>query len=100
MKKVISVLLLVTTTSFCLFPADKYEKIASETCKAVTGSPLNSTASSSEEKTGLTTGEKVAVGVGVGTVALGAAAWLGASLLSKDKYEKIADKAYEASKSE
>mgnify|MGYP007069907768 CR=1 FL=1 len=96
MKKVISVLLLVTTASFCLFPADKYEKIASETCKAVTGSPLNSTASSSEEKTGLTTGEKVAVGA----VALGAAALLGASLLSKDKYEKIADKAYEASKSE
>ncbi|MBP3772111.1 MAG: hypothetical protein J6I53_05375 [Treponema sp.] len=99
MKKVISVLLLVTTTSFCLFPADKYKKIASETCKAVTGSPLDSTASSSEEKTGLTTGEKVAVGVGVGvgTVALG---FLGAALLSKDKYEKIADKAYEASKSE
>ena len=96
MKKVISVLLLVTTTSFCLFPADKYEKIASETCKAVTGSPLDSTASSSEKKTGLTTGEKVAVGA----VALGAAAWFGASLLSKDKYEKIADKAYEASKSE
>ena len=97
MKKVISVLLLVTTASFCLFPADKYEKIASETCKVVTGSPLNSTASSSEEKTGLTTGEKVAVGVGVGTVALGL---LGAALLSKDKYEKIADKAYEASKNE
>lgn len=97
MKKVISVLLLVTTTSFCLFPADKYEKIASETCKAVTGAPLNSTASSSEKKTGLTTGEKVAVGVGVGTVALGL---LGAALLSKDKYEKIADKAYEATKSE
>ncbi|MBQ9282986.1 MAG: hypothetical protein IJ207_12475 [Treponema sp.] len=96
MKKVISVILLVTTTSFCLFPADKYEKIASETCKAVTGAPLNSTASSSEEKTGLTTGEKVAVGA----VALGAAALLGAALLSKDKYEKIADKAYEASKSE
>lgn len=96
MKKMISVLLLVTTTSFCLFPADKYEKIASETCKAVTGSPLNSTASSSEEKTGLTTGEKVAVGA----VALGAATLLGAALLSKDKYEKIADKAYEASKSE
>ncbi len=91
-----SVILLVTTTSFCLFPADKYEKIASETCKAVTGSPLDSTASSSEKKTGLTTGEKVAVGA----VALGAAAWLGASLLSKDKYEKIADKAYEASKNE
>lgn len=97
MKKMISVILLVTTTSFCLFPADKYEKIASETCKAVTGSPLNSTASSSEKKTGLTTGEKVAVGVGVGTVALGL---LGAALLSKDKYEKIADKAYEASKNE
>ena len=96
MKKMISVILLVTTTSFCLFPADKYEKIASETCKAVTGSPLDSTASSSEKKTGLTTGEKVAVGA----VALGAAALLGASLLSKDKYEKIADKAYEASKSE
>ena len=97
MKKLISVLLLVTTASFCLFPADKYEKIASETCKAVTGSPLDSTASSPEEKTGLTTGEKVAVGVGVGTVALGL---LGAALLSKDKYEKIADKAYEATKSE
>lgn len=96
MKKVISVILLVTTASFCLFPADKYEKIASETCKAVTGSPLDSTASSSEEKTGLTTGEKVTVGA----VALGAAALLGAALLSKDKYEKIADKAYEASKSE
>lgn len=96
MKKMFSVILLVTTTSFCLFPADKYEKIASETCKAVTGSPLDSTASSSEKKTGLTTGEKVAVGA----VALGAAAWLGASLLSKDKYEKIADKAYEASKNE
>lgn len=93
----ISVILLVTTASFCLFPADKYEKIASETCKAVTGSPLNSTASSSEKKTGLTTGEKLAVGVGVGTVALGL---LGAALLSKDKYEKIADKAYEASKNE
>ena len=97
MKKMISVILLVTTTSFCLFPADKYEKIASETCKAVTGSPLDSTASSSEKKTGLTTGEKVAVGVGVGTVAFG---FLGAALLSKDKYEKIADKAYEASKNE
>lgn len=97
MKKVISVLLLVTTASFCLFPADKYEKIACETCKAVTGSSLNSTASSSEEKTGLTTGEKVAVVVGVGTVAFGL---LGAALLSKDKYEKIADKAYEATKSE
>lgn len=97
MKKMISVILLVTTASFCLFPADKYEKIASETCKAVTGSPLNSTASSSEKKTGLTTGEKLAVGVGVGTVALGL---LGAALLSKDKYEKIADKAYEASKNE
>ena len=96
MKKMISVILLVTTASFCLFPADKYEKIASETCKAVTGSPLDSTASSSEEKTGLTTGEKVTVGA----VALGAAALLGAALLSKDKYEKIADKAYEASKSE
>lgn len=96
MKKVISVILLVTTTSFCLFPADKYEKIASETCKAVTGTPLDSTASSSEKKTGLTTGEKVAVGA----VAFGTAAWLGASLLSKDKYEKIADKAYEATKSE
>lgn len=97
MKKMISVILLVTTTSFCLFPVDKYEKIASETCKAVTGSPLDSTASSSEKKTGLTTGEKVAVGVGVGTVAFG---FLGAALLSKDKYEKIADKAYEATKSE
>ena len=97
MKKVISALLLVTTTSFCLFPADKYEKIASETCKAVTGSPLNSTASSSEKTTGLTTGATVAVGAGVGTVALGL---LGAALHSKDKYEKIADKAYEASKNE
>ena len=80
MKKIISIVLIASSFTFSVFPTDRYEKIAEKACKTVTG-----------EGMGLSTGEKVAVGIGIvgGLLVLYDAA-------NKDKYENIADKAFEA----
>ena len=80
MKKIISIVLIASFFTFSVFPTDRYEKIAEKACKTVTGKGM-----------GLSTGEKVAVGIGIvgGLLVLYDAA-------NKDKYENIADKAFEA----
>lgn len=80
MKKIISIVLIASFFTFSVFPTDRYEKIAEKACKTVTG-----------EGMGLSTGEKVAIGIGIvgGLLVLYDAA-------NKDKYENIADKAFEA----
>ena len=79
MKKIISGILIVTLLTFSLFPTDKFERIANKTCKSVTGKEL-----------GLSTGEKI--GIGAGLLIGGALLY---NALKGDKYDDIADKAYE-----
>lgn len=81
MKKIISIVLIASFFTFSVFPTDRYEKIAEKACKTVTG-----------EGMGLSTGEKVAVVVG-GLLVAGKMLYDAAN---KDKYENIADKAFEA----
>ena len=86
MKKIISIVLIASFFTISVFPTDKYEKIADKACKTVTG-----------EGMGLSTGEKIIGGL---FFAVGAA-YAGKKLydnLTKDKYEDIADKAFEAIK--
>ena len=84
MKKIISIVLIASFFTFSVFPTDRYEKIAEKACKTVTG-----------EGMGLSTGEKVAVGIGIvgGLLVAGKMLYDAAN---KDKYENIADKAFEA----
>ena len=98
MKKIISFCLIVSLFSFSAFAdsKDKYEKIADKVYETV--SPEH--AALEEDDNDLTTGEKAAIGA---AAVAGAAALIygGVKLynyLNKDKYENIADKAYEATK--
>lgn len=92
MKKLISLVLIGSFLLIPAFSADKYERVAGKAYSAV--SPEKAQAEKGGE--GLSTGAKI----GIGAALLGGAIVLGSALLSDDKYEKIADKAYEATKKE
>ena len=87
MKKIISIVLIASFFTFSVFPTDRYEKIAEKACKTVTG-----------EGMGLSTVEKVAGVAGVAGVVGGllVAGKMLYDAANKDKYENIADKAFEA----
>lgn len=98
MKKTVSVFLIVFLTTFSIFPwsQDKYTKIANEAYQAIV-QDKSSEAAPSKKESGLTTEEKIAIGAAVGTAAVAAGTWLW-NKFSKDKYEKVAEKAFEAVK--
>ena len=86
MKKIITAVLITSLFTFSVFPTDKYKIIADKACEEVTGEGL-----------GLSTGEKVAGGLllTAGALYLGKKAY---DAIKKDKYEDIADKAFDAIK--
>lgn len=98
MKRTVSVFLIVFLTTFSIFPwsQDKYTKIANEAYQAIV-QDTSSEATPSKKESGLTTWDKIAIIFGIGTAAGAAGTWLW-NKFSKDKYEKVADKAFEAVK--
>lgn len=93
MKKLVSAALIACILVFSVFPKDKYDNIADKACNSVTGEKLGS---SKKDGEGLSTGTKIGIGLGLAAVAGG----IILAATADDKYEKIADKAYEASKKE
>ena len=86
MKKIITAVLITSLFTFSVFPTDKYKIIADKACEEVTGKGL-----------GLSTGEKVVIGLDVAYKGYK----FGKSIynaMKKDRYEDIADKAFEAIK--
>lgn len=98
MKRTVSVFLIVFLTTFSIFPwsKDKYSKIVDKVFQEIKQNETSDDVPSTKES-GLTTKEKIVLGIGIGTAAV-AGAKLAWDKLSKDKYEKAAEKAFEAVK--
>ena len=92
MKRSIAAFLVVFLMTFSILPQDKYSRIADKAFQEI---------APNQKESGLSTEAKTAIGVAGGVLAVGAAVKVGKLLwdkFSKDKYERIAEKAFEAVK--
>ena len=97
MKKTVSVFLIVFLTTFSIFPwsKDKYSKIADKAVQEIKQNETSDDAPSQKES-GLTVKDIIEFGVVVvETIDAGRRFW---NKFSKDKYKKVAEKAFEAAK--
>ena len=88
MKRSIAAFLVVFLMTFSILPQDKYSRIADKAFQEI---------APNQKESGLSTKEKIEIGI----LAAGAAVKVGTLLwnkFSKDKYENIAEKAFEAVK--